>query len=264
MESITYDDALKYYYEFKQKYEKKYNTRKGKFINDKSMTKKQKRDYVKNIKMACISCKRPVGTTFEDKDRHLIAVCGDQQTPCKLNIKIKKADTMLTDNYIPYLLDEKQTLESDIIRLKLSFLFGFIDEDELTQVFDELKAKMSENNDLIDLTNGFITSSFDMEERKEQIRVLNVEKYNTVKEIKNMIREFITTRNNELVKDSVDMNIENLTEILQKLRVNKYREMYIETTNTDKGMIIHLIQNENSIHDKEYEVSEGEVLHYVI
>ena len=35
MESITYDDALKYYYEFKQKYEKKYNTRKGKIINDK-------------------------------------------------------------------------------------------------------------------------------------------------------------------------------------------------------------------------------------
>ena len=264
MESITYDDALKYYYEFKQKYEKKYNTRKGKIINDKGMSKKQKRDYVKNIKMACISCKRPVGTTFEDKDRTLIAVCGDQQSPCKLNIKIKKGDTMLTDNYIPYLLDEKQTLESDIIRLKLSFLFGFIDEEELGQVFDELKTKMRENSDLIELTNTFVKSSMEMDERKEQIRVLNVEKYNTVNYIKNMINEFMVTRNNEVIKDAVEMNIDSLSEVLEKLRLNKYREMYIETTNTDKGAIIHLIQNENSIHDKEYEVSEGQVLQYVI
>ena len=145
MESITYDDALKYYYEFKQKYEKKYNTRKAKIINDSSKSKKQKQDNIKNLKMACISCKRPVGTTFEDKDRTLIAVCGDQQSPCKLNIKLKKSHTLLTDNYIPHLLDEKQTLESDIIRLKLSFLFGFIDEEELTHVFDELKSKLSEN-----------------------------------------------------------------------------------------------------------------------
>ena len=79
-----------------------------------------------------------------------------------------------------------------------------------------------------------------------------------------MIAEFKTTQNIELVKDAVNMNIDNLSEILEKIRVNKYREMYVELTNSDNGTIVELIQHENSIHDKEFEVSEGEVLHYVI
>ena len=103
-----------------------------------------------------------------------------------------------------------------------------------------------------------------MKERIEQIKLLNIEKYNTIKDIKNMIAEFKTTQNIELVKDAVNMNIDNLSEILEKIRVNKYREMYVELTNSDNGTIVELIQHENSIHDKEFEVSEGEVLHYVI
>ena len=264
MDSITYNNALKYYYEFKQKYDKKYNVRKGKIINDSNLNKKQKQNKIKTIKMPCISCKKMVGTTFEDKDRHLIAVCGDQKSPCRLNVKIKKGSTMLTDNYLPILLKEKQSLETDIIRLKLSFLFGFIEEEELGDIFDQLKLKLNENNDLIDLINNFLKSSLEMDERKEEIKVLNVEKYNTINEIKDIIGEFMTTQNIDLIKDAVNINIDNLYEIVGKIRANKYREMYIDTKTTEKGNVINLVQNINSIQDKEFEVSEGEVLHYII
>lgn len=264
MEDITYEDALNYYYSYKQRYESKYNAKKAKIINDDDMTKKQKQAKVKAIKMPCISCKKPVGTTFEDRDRYLIAVCGNQDQPCNLNIQIRKSGTLLTDNYVPDLLEEKQLLENDIIRLKLSFLFGFIDEEELGDVFEELKVKIGNNSDMIELTNDFLKSTLEMEERTEQIKILNVEKYNYVKDIKNMMREFLATKNMDMLKDAVAMNIESMNEVVDKLQANKYREMFVETTQIEQGKLIHLIQRENSIQDKEYEVTEGEVISYVI
>tara|TARA_B100001063_G_C16682532_1_gene512579 strand:- start:61 stop:855 length:795 start_codon:yes stop_codon:yes gene_type:complete len=264
MEGITYEDALNYYYSYKQKYEKKYNSRKGKIINDSSLSKKQKQSKIKTIKMPCISCKKAVGTTFEDKNRTLTAVCGNQESPCKLNIQIKKADTFFTDTYIPSLLVEKHSLENDIIRLKLAFLFGFIDGDELRSVFDELKEKIGDNTELLELSESFLKDSLELEARREQIRVLNVEKYNNIKEIKNMMGEFIVTKDASMLKDVVTINIENMEEVMEKLRANKYREMFVEIDHSEQGNIVRLIQNENSISDKEYEVNDGDVLQYVI
>ena len=228
------------------------------------MSKKQKQSKIKAIKMPCISCKKPVGTTFEDKNRTLTAVCGNQESPCKLNIQIKKSDTLLTDTYIPSLLTEKHSLENDIIRLKLAFLFGFIDGDELRSVFDELKEKISVNTELLELTEAFLKDSLELEARREQIRVLNVEKYNNIKDIKNMMGEFMVTKDTSMLKDVVTINIENMGEVMEKLRANKYREMFVELDHSEQGNIVHLIQNENSINDKEYEVNDGEVLQYVI
>lgn len=264
-ETITYDDALETYYSLKQRYEKKYNTMKAKIINDDDLTKKQKQTKVKAIKMPCISCSKKVGTIFEDKDRKLSAVCGSQTQPCKLNIQIKKSETMFTPKYKEILFEERQTLEYDIIRLKLSLLFGFIDEEELNEVFDDLKKKYQENKDLNDLFEKFDMESLNLEERKEQIKLLNIEKYNTIKDIKKMMSEFMATNNTSLLKDSVEMSIENLSEILEKLRENKYREMFIETQSMgDKGTKVTLLQNTNSIHDLEYDIVEGEVQDFVI
>ena len=55
-----------------------------------------------------------------------------------------------------------------------------------------------------------------------------------------------------------------MSEVMEKLRANKYRGMFVELVHSEHGNIVHLIQHENSINDKEYEVNDGEVLQYVI
>lgn len=261
---LNYEEALDMYYSLKQKYEKKYNSNKAKIINDDELTRKQKQKKIKEIKMPCISCKKRVGTKFEEKDRKLIVVCGDQSNPCKLNIQIQKSETLNIKEYLRTVLEEHNDIENDIIRLKLSFLFGFINEEELTEVFDELKEKYKQNTTLLDSFNLFIKESLNTDERKENIRLLNIEKYNTVKEIKNMMAEFLATNNISLVKDSVELSLDTLNETLEKLRENKYREMFVETINSGNTKQIQLIQNEDSIQDLEYSMVQGEVLEFVM
>lgn len=261
---LSYEDALEYYYSYKQRYEKKYNKLKGKIMNDKSMSKKQKQEKIKNIKMPCISCKKKVGTLFQEKDKILYAVCGNQESPCNLNIQIKKATTLLTDSYVPNLIKEKNIIQNDIIRLKLSHIFGLIDDDELSEVFEELKTKLNDVSELLEITDKFLKNTLETDMRREQIKLLNVEKYNNVKTIKNLISEYLSTKDNELLKDAVALNIENTNEVLDKLRANKYREMFIEPLQMKEKTMIHLVQNENSLQDKEFEAEGGEVLYYEI
>jgi hypothetical protein len=263
-EELTYEDALDTYYTLKQRYEKKYNTLKGKIINDTLLSKKQKQKKIKEIKMPCISCKKLVGTNFQEKERKLVAVCGNQTNPCKLNIQIKKSETLFIKDYLLSFLEEQNNIENDIIRLKLSFLFGFIHDDELADIFEELKQKYSENKNLIDSFNLFMRETINIEERQEQIKLLNLEKFNTIKEIKNIVSEFLVTKNNILIKDSIELLLDNLNEILEKLRENKYHEMFIEPIQDGNIRKFKLIQNENSINDLEYPINNGEVLFFVV
>jgi hypothetical protein len=263
-DNFSYEEALDTYYTLKQRYEKKYNTIKGKVINDSLLTKKQKQKKIKEIKMPCISCKKPVGTNFQEKDRKIIAVCGDQVNPCKLNIQIQKSETLFIKDYLLSFLEEKNNIENDIIRLKLSFLFGFINDEELADVFEELKNKYSENKTLIDSLNIFMRETVNSDERNEQIKLLNIEKYNTIKQIKNSVSEFLVTKNMLLIKDSVELLTDNLNEILEKLRENKYHEMFIEQIQDENTKKFKLIQNENTISDLEYPIINGEVLFFVI
>lgn len=262
METVSYEDAIEMYYSLKHRYTTKYKAIKAKIINDTELTLKQKQKKVKKIKMPCVQCKTKFGTNFEDKDRILSVVCGNTENPCTLNIRIKKPSVINIRDNINTIKNDIHQDKYNILRLKLSFLFGFIQEDELTQLFEDVKEKYDENTALLDLVSKLLNDSTQEKERNDNIRVLNVEKYNSVNTIKKTMSEFIATNNNDLVNDSVDIFIDELDEIIKQIRANRYQEMYVETHTTEDGRIVRLIQNENSLQSLEYNLEDGEVLHF--
>ena len=60
----TYNDALNNYYKLKNEYEKKYNAKKSKILNNDLLTLKDKKREINNLKKKCINCGRDGGSIF--------------------------------------------------------------------------------------------------------------------------------------------------------------------------------------------------------
>jgi hypothetical protein len=254
-----YDKALETYFTLKQAYEQKYMTKKARIIKDGDLSKREKRKKIRAIKLPCVGCHKKVGTIFEDKDRQYVAMCGDPKAPCDFKIVIQKSTTLNLIELRDQMIKANTDNEFDIIKMKLALLFGFVDEESLSILFQELKEKYKENTEQLDLIDKFLTENLDLVQRKENIKELNVEFYETVKSIKLMMSEYLATKNPGLVKDAVEILTDTLDDILFNLRENKYRDMFMET-NEDGNRV--LIQRENGPSDLEFIMTDGEVLEF--
>lgn len=273
---ISYEEALDTYFSLKKEYDNKYNKSKGKIINNSDLTKKEKRKQIQAIKMKCISCSRDVGTIFEDKDRILSAICGDKVSPCDFHIELRKSSNINILQQKQKILNDKDHDEEQIRNLKLMFLFGFISEDELTEIYPEIQDIYNTVLDDYDIITRFEKEHLQIDERKNQIRLLNIEKYNLINETRDLLKEYLATQNHTLIKDVVELNTQQMQEINEKLMNNKYHEVFLNMVNDDNedddgsnkksknSKIVQLIQNQNSMHDVELTLEDGEILNYTL
>ena len=75
---LDYLESVNIFLKLKSDYETKLRkARKNAY--DKGVSKKEKRQRVRDSKIPCISCKRNVGTDFLIKDNRYIALCGDNK-----------------------------------------------------------------------------------------------------------------------------------------------------------------------------------------
>ena len=86
--NTNYDDALNEYFRMKNLYEKRVHDKK-KAIYGREPNKKIAKRLLLQYNPDCVKCGRPVGSIFKKKeDNKYIAICGDTQNPCSLNIEI--------------------------------------------------------------------------------------------------------------------------------------------------------------------------------
>jgi hypothetical protein len=93
-----FQDAIKKYYKLKNDYDESIQEQKKKILSMTGLSLKEKRIEFRKLKNKCVNCKRPVGSIFNtklegnnkyySKDRVLVALCGDRDDPCPLNIEI--------------------------------------------------------------------------------------------------------------------------------------------------------------------------------
>jgi hypothetical protein len=133
------EDAIDNFYKLKGSYDSKYNSSKRNILDDDSLSLEEKRLKTATIIRKCVGCGRNVTTKFSTKNRELVATCGDEETPCGLDIRIKTG----TFNYLPTLISK---IDSDlninkleINRIKLNLLFGLVTEEEMTEDFENIK-----------------------------------------------------------------------------------------------------------------------------
>ena len=167
---VTNEKEIDNFYKLKAKYDEKISKIKNKIKNKETLTKKDKQKEFKNTKFKCINCNKPGGTLFEIKQNKLTALCG-ANVKCDLNMNIDKKTYY-------NIRDEKNSVEeqinltkTDIIKIKLDFLFNYIEESDVIKEFNIQK------EDLDIFVGGLIST------KKDYIEIVdNIEKNSLLKE----------------------------------------------------------------------------------
>jgi hypothetical protein len=258
---VDYTTALKTYFKLKTKYEKKYSSKKAKILNNAELSKKEKMKKIKNLKMNCINCKRPVGTIFKDENRQYICICGSTDSPCELKIILQKSQTY---NLLNLKEDTNKMLQqniNDLLKTKLDLIFGFIDEITLEDTYSDQKEAYDSNLNQLNLIKDNIEDQTNMNERNKNVHDLNIELYETVQQLKSTMATYMETKNPGLLKDAM----EQYTDIYEKtelLRNNKYRMIFMEHEDNEPTNPLYLKTKVNAIQDYEIELVNPDVIEF--
>ena len=218
-----YQEALENYYTMKGKYDKNGNKAKK-----------------------CIKCKKNGGTTFTHQKRILKAVCGASKK-CKLHIEIKLAKY----EHIPTLIDKifiiLEELKAEIIRIKLNLLFEFENKKNTTAAFNKMKEKYSQQ----------VEQFNELESKIKHIPLeseLVTELYELIDTYKKSINDYITTKTATLLKDAVELYVEQIVPKQEEIRE------LIHMSVIEEDGEYRLVKRRKNLESLEYMVEKGKVI----
>ena len=121
MDLSKIESTIEEYFKMKGKYEKKVKNTKKKLIGS-DLSKRKKKAKFNNIKKKCINCGQNGGTYFSNKNRILVAKCGNSETPCELDIQIKRPYLITLTKALNMTDKQIEHIKETIINLKLDLL----------------------------------------------------------------------------------------------------------------------------------------------
>jgi hypothetical protein len=261
------NDAINEYYKLKMKYEADLSKNKKKLINNTHLSLKEKRREFAQLKPKCINCKRPGGTIFSttfDKttdSRELKAICGIRAQPCNLNITILVGNFELFPDTLNDLSSQIKDEKTKIINNKNRNIFGYITAQQTVTLFEELKEQVS---DTTALYMSYLEEYLDIIDNKQKNNDLKRDQeffYSFLAEIHNAINLFHSSDNTQYMRDAVDIYVNKLLPLLDKIMTLKYNEnkvWYNENDNT-----YHLIQNKYTFKDIEFDKGQEKIVSFV-
>ena len=253
MSNISYPEALDDYYKLKRKYDERNNKIKHNIIKNKNISKKDwHREYLKALR--CVNCNQSGGTIFTNQDNVLTAKCGNRKTPCNLNIQIRNGDVVTLDKIIQITSRSVDQMKQNIIKTKLDLLFQYISEDSAIKIFEDLKAVISEDQNMY---TDYLTKYLhivDNPEKEQEINEIQMVIYSIIEDIKSMMSEFQKTTETSFAKDAVDAYVSKLQPLLNKRSQLMYSYMAVEY-DEDEG-IYNLVQMPYTVNDTEVIIGE--------
>ena len=219
MNNDNINEALEMYYSLKNKYDEKLYFQKTKILRNKSLSKQKKRELIENLMPGCINCNQKGKTLFTQKDNILIAQCqaskSDGSKGCNLDIQIDRGDVEQMFVLNKFMSEEVNDYREKIIKTKLDLLFGYINESEALNRFNEekneLEESQSEKNNLLIEFNKIVENK----DNKKDIEQLKVDIFVLIDSIKKNLEE-------KNIQDAIDIYINQLMPQLKDLRNKKY------------------------------------------
>lgn len=260
---MNFLEALNEFYKLKNDYDTKKQNNVNKILKDDNVkTMKQKQDMFQKEQIACISCKRRVGTIFSIKDGILSAICGDINKPCNLDIKINRGKYIFLDDLVDLYDTGVSDNKSEIIQIKLDLMFNYKSETTVLEEFKRLKANIVEDLESLTTYKTLYINSLTNIGSKSEINAKMSVFYNKVSTIQNTIREFDETGNIQLIKDVISLYRDELEPILMDLRKLKYTYQAVEID--DRDGTYHLRRNSYGINELMYEFDPPKVIKFTI
>jgi hypothetical protein len=281
-----FNDGIFLFYKLKNQYEENIKNEKKKILKLQELSWREKRRLFKRLKPKCINCKRTVGSIFSitrnpyvksnkndentendeniEKDefsdaRILKAYCGDRLNPCPLNIEI--ATNIF--NVKKYLNEEEVNLTNDkieTIKYKNDLLFGYLNENDVINKFEELKEKIkSETSNYEFLLNEY-NEIVNNKEKMDIIDENTKEIYGLIEKIRVTVDKYEKTDNIEYINDAVDIYINELMPKIKSNNTLKYKINYVDFNEYDNTY--NLIQLPYTTEDFEANL-DNKIIHLV-
>jgi hypothetical protein len=218
--SMDVKSAVENYYKLKKQYED-HKTNVIEKIKSKEISKQKKIKEIRNAQFKCVNCGKEGGTIFKKDNNYLKAICGNKTDPCKLDIKILSSMS-LSDNDIRETEAEVNTAKQNIIKLKMDTLFGYITEEETVKYFEK-NVEIIKKNSILE--NTLSNQSF-FEIQNESKKINSIKKkmdtvYAELANIRELMNEYNTTKNNRLLKDIASKQ-KDISDILTVVRSIQY------------------------------------------
>jgi len=265
-----FNEAVKKYYRLKNDYEESFQNQKKQILAMNALSLKEKRIEYRKLKKKCINCKRPVGTIFNTKvegdsdyvakDRHLIALCGDRNDPCPLNIDINLAATTSLQDFLSNIEKELNNYKNQVIRDKNDLLFGYITSAQAVEKFDEVKNYIKDSTELFDLYFEFYNNIVDNPKKKEEYQLLLTGFYENVDSFKSMIEEFEGSGITQYVIEAVELYKNEILPKSEEIMEKTYAYSGVDYNEDDKTY--HLDQKKHTI--QQFEIDYGNSDHSII
>lgn len=252
------------FYKLKLRYDDAINAQKKNILKNTSLSKKDKQRRFRQIRVPCINCNKDGGTFFSDENRTLRAVCGNTQSPCNLNIEIKKGNykdvrELNSDNneYI-------ESIKTLIIQTKLNYLFNFSNEEDSLDKFEKLRdyLKTASISQLQFMKK--YTDVFNNKEKNTEIQKYKGELYNIIQKNKHIKKLYDLEKKEQLLTEISENYLNTITFLLNKIASLEFSTRLIHQ---DKNDLHHYVSEPYTIQQLEFIIPGGkptEVVNFIL
>jgi len=250
-------EALNEYFRLKEQFENQNNVHKKRIINNKTLSKKEKRSEYLKLMPKCVNCKRPSrkGTIFsiiyhpaDDKiseHKTFKVLCGDLADPCNLNIEFNIGNREHLDELIVSIRKEIKETKDKIIDDKNKLLFGLLTTETALENFDDNKNYITELTTVYERYLDIWNNEMDNPQKKLELDEALVQSYENINAIKECIKKMNEMNDSQYAVDAANIYHNVLEPILQKIRQLKYKETTVY--NNDNNKTCNLIQKKFTI-----------------
>ncbi len=234
------------YYDLKSKYERRWRHARSKYLKNTKLSTGQKKYYISKLKRVCVNCKQEGGTIFSCNDSTLTAVCGNTQTPCKLNIQIHRGDYQNIRELQHELLEDVNTIRKSIIITKLNMLFNYVSEPKTVASFQELQSHLKTSTKVLDKLTSQYIDIVNNPQILARVDSLKADNYETLNHMKEIIQRYEENSSEVLIQELVDLYINQVRPLVKDIQQISYKENTIERGNDNQ---VRLVQQPFTIED---------------
>lgn len=229
--NTNYTEAINSYFAMKNDYETKIHNKKKQIYN-KEPNKKIAKYLIRQYIPECIKCKRKVGSIFNKENDTYTILCGDTQNPCNLDVRIFAGTLTQFQAMFDALKEGFDETRDIVIRQKLDTLFDYVSEEDAVKLFKKQNELYTSNESLY---NKYLERYNDMYNNPDTARRIHEKQtklFSLIEKNKELIDEYNKTNNREFLKAAVDLQVNEIANEIQNIRILKHEIMEMITQDT--------------------------------
>lgn len=263
------EKAMDVFYKTKYIYESNLKSKKAKIYANYNLTKKEKRQKIRELIPKCLNCKKSGGMVFSNKNRTLKAICSAEE-PCNFNIEIKLGTYVQKETIIEALQKRIMYLKETIIITKLNILFRLEKEDIMVNEFNDLKKEYETVEKQLLSLYRYIEDKLNISNKKVVLNNAKVQLQKEIEEFKDLLKEAKrekeqnnSAKSKTLVKEAVEKYTNDIQILQENIRNVENGYLFIENSeefNIDLFNEFRLYKENYTLQDTEVEQESNQVI----